>query len=104
MKHNFYCKEFYLTVCNLQLALTTTALLILIVTSRTHPYTQSFANTVEWLIMLDLVLLSAFFVNFNQQKHNEENSAAVVMLILPFIYFGLYLIVKILQMLWSVIV
>ena len=76
----------------------------MIVTSRAHPYTQSLANMVEWLMMLDLVLLSAYFVNFNQQKHYKENSAAVAMLILPFIYFGLYLIAKILQMLWSVIV
>ena len=55
-------------------------------------------------MMLDLVLLSAYFVNFNQQKHYKENSAAVAMLILPFIYFGLYLIAKILQTLWSAIV
>ena len=84
----------------LQLALTISALLILIVTSRTHPYTQIWANMVNWLILLDLVLLSAYFVNFNQQKHSNDNSVAIMLLLLPFIYLGLYLIAKILQLLW----
>lgn len=57
---------------------------------------------VDWLIMLDLVLLSAYFVNFNQLNHNVEKSAAIVLLILPFAYFGLYLIAKIVQILWLV--
>ena len=57
---------------------------------------------VDWLIMLDLVLLSAYFVNFNQLNHNEEKPAAIVLLILPFAYFGLYMIAKIIQILWLV--
>ena len=57
---------------------------------------------VNWLILLDLVLLSAYFVNFNQQKQSEDSSAAIILLLLPFIYLGLYLIVKILQILWYV--
>lgn len=80
-----------------QLALTISALVILIVTSRTHPYTQMWANMVDWLIMLDLAVLSAYFVNFNQ-LHNDD--FAIVLLILPFIYFSLYVIVKILYKLW----
>ena len=77
-----------------------TALLILVITARVRPYAYSYhwVNLVEVLILLDLVLLSAYFLDNEQLLDTANNDFAIVLLILPFIYFGLYILFKIFDM------
>ena len=58
------------------------------------------ANLVEWLIMLDLVLISACFLNTEQGAHADSDYLAILLLILPFIYYVLYLMFKIIEVFW----
>jgi len=80
-----------------QIALTFTALLILIITARVRPYAYNckWVNFFEVLILLDLVLLSAYFLDNEQLLDTANNDFAVLLLVLPFIYCGLYILFKI---------
>ena len=80
-----------------QFSLTTVALLILVITSRVHPYTNKWANFAEGLILLDLVFISAYFLNYNRLSNASNDKFVIMLLILPFIYFFLYLMIKILR-------
>ena len=75
--------------------MTLTAVSILMVTARVQPYTQKWVNLVEGLILLDLVLITAFFLDIDQLLHSTNNSFAIVLLVLPFIYFLTYMLIKI---------
>ena len=68
--------------------------MILVITSRVHPYTEKRANLVEWLIMLDFVLISSCYLNADIGVHADSDNLAVLLLLLPFIYCLLYLICK----------
>ena len=81
----------------IQFALTTVALLILVITSRTHPYTKKWANFAEGLILLDLVFISAYFLDYNRLSSTSDNTFVIVLLILPFIHFFIYLLIKALR-------
>ena len=87
----------YIVIFYSQLALTTVALLILVITSRIHPYTKKWANFAEGLILLDLVFISAYFLDYNRLSSATNHNFVIVLLILPFIYFFLYLLIKVLR-------
>lgn len=66
------------------------------ITSRIQPYTRRWANFAEGLILLDLVFISAYFLDYNRLSTTSNSSFIVALLILPFIYFFLYLLMIIL--------
>ena len=66
---------------------------MLVVTSKVYPYTDNWVNFVEVLILLDLVLIAAYFLDTGQANDNS----AIFLLILPFIYLLLYFLVVVLQ-------
>jgi len=80
--------------------MTLTAVSILIMTARVHPYTQKWVNVAEGLILLDLVLITAFFLDNGQLLHSTNNSFAIILLVLPFIYFLLYVLIKVAILFW----
>ena len=73
------------------------ALLMLVITSRTQPYIKHWANVAEGLILLDLVFVSAYFLDYNRLSSTSDDNFVIVLLILPFIYFFLYLLIKLLR-------
>ena len=104
--NNYIIRSSHLYDCNVcisrfiisqQFALTIVALLILVITARVHPYTETWENYFEGLILLDLVFISAYFLDNNRLSSTSNSSFVIVLLILPFIYFFLYLLVKILR-------
>ena len=86
---------FMYVIVILQLAVTVNALLILTITLRVHPYDQNWVNLTEGFILLDLVLISAYFLDNNRLSNTANNDIVVVLLILPFIYSMLYFLTKI---------
>jgi len=96
----FHCTN--LLYISTQFALTIASLLILVITSRVRPYTDKWVNFVEVLILLNLVLLSAYFLDNKRLPSTANNDFAVVLLIIPFIYFSLYLLTKIITRCWYV--
>lgn len=80
--------------------MTLTAISILIMTARVQPYTQKWINVIEGLILLDLALITAFFLDNDQLLHSTKNSFAIVLLVLPFVYFLIYIVVKVFILLW----
>ena len=75
--------------------MTITALLMLTVMLRAHPYDQKWVNCAEGLILLDIVLIAAYFLDNHRLLSTANNDIAVVLFILPFIYFVLYSLIKI---------
>jgi len=73
-----------------------TALLILVITSRMQPYTNKWANFAEGLILLDLVVISAYYLDNDHLSSTADNAFPIVLLVLPFGYFLFYLLIKLL--------
>ena len=92
------CSSNALFIFRSQFALTIVTLLILVMTSRVHPYTKKWANFAEGLILLDLVFISAYFLDYDRLSSAYNNSIIIILLILPFIYFFLYLLIKVLRL------
>ena len=69
------------------------AVLMLVITSRVQPYTHKWVGVIEALILLDLIIISID----NKQFKNED--FAVILLVLPFIYFLIFSVIKILSFL-----
>ena len=66
------------------------------ITARVRPYTHKWVNIVEGLMLLDLVLISAYFLDIEGDK---RNGFSIFLLILPFIFFTLYMTIKTLSFL-----
>ena len=79
----YYLLQFLLTIC---------AILILLITSRVHPYNKWTVNLIECLILLDLVLIAAYFVNNNQSVTGSR--FARFLFVLPYIYMIIYVVTK----------
>ena len=75
--------------------MTFVALLILMITSRVHPYTKKSANVAESLILLDLVLITAYFLDYN--RLSSISGFVIFLLVLPYTYFLSYLLIKLLR-------
>ena len=84
--------------CGLQFALTLAAILILVITSRVCPYTKQWVNFVECSILLDLILITAYFLDNDQLLSTSNNDAAIILLVLPFVYFLMYISIKIVML------
>ena len=86
---------FHIFIVHSQFALTAVALLMLVITSRIHPYTKKWTNIAEALVLLDLVFISAYFLDSNRLSSTSDLIS--VLLVLPYIYCFLYLLIKILR-------
>ena len=78
--------------CSLQFALALCAIFILLITSRIHPYNKWTVNFIECLILLDFVLIAAYFVN--NDRLVTGSSFAIFLFILPYIYMLIYVVIK----------
>ena len=76
----------------LQYSLTVCAILTLIITSRVHPYDRWGVNLIECVILLDLVLIAALFVDTNQSV--TGSSFGRFLFILPYIFLVIYVVTK----------
>ena len=64
---------------------------MLVITARVRPYAHKWVNIVEGLMLLDLVLISAYFLDSGGDKSDDFS---IFLLILPFIFFALYMMIK----------
>ena len=72
--------------------MTLCAIFILLITSRIHPYSKWIVNLIECLILLDLVLIAAYFVNTDQSV--TGSGFATFLFVLPYIYMLIYVVTK----------
>ena len=78
----------------LQFAMFFCAAVFLLITSRVHPYDKWRVNLVEWLMLLDLVLITAYFANSTQPHAVDGSSFGTFLFVLPYTFLLVYLVVK----------
>jgi len=65
-----------------------------------HPYDEERSNLIEGLILLDLLVLTGLFLNTGDQARSDTSRLAILLLLLPFIYAGLYIILSFISIIW----
>lgn len=88
----------------LQLALLFAGILVFFTFACSKPYNSMKANIIEAFVLLDLLLLTALFLNTNRQNQNSVKPFATALLLLPFIGIGFYILVKLFSYAWSVLI
>jgi len=66
----------------------------LLITSRVHPYDKWIVNLVEWLMLLDLILITAYFANSAQPQAVDGSSFGTLLFVLPYIFMVVYIVLK----------
>ena len=74
--------------------------IIFFVFACSQPYNEKRANIIESLILLDLLILTSLFLNTADQSLNDVSNLAAVLLIIPFLFGFLYILVKVISILW----
>ena len=75
----------------LQVAMFICAVIFLLITSRICPYDKWRVNLVEWLILLNLVVITAYFAS---TQSVDRSSFGTFIFVLPYVYLLTYLVIK----------
>lgn len=92
----------YINPDYIQIALLFTSLVVFVIFARSKPYTSTRSNVIEGLVLLDLILITALFLNRHEstQIGRELRLVAVILLLLPFITVFLYIATKLWIIIW----
>ena len=77
--------------------------MVYVISVLVKPYKSSVANVVEAMVLTDLLLLTALFLNTDRQEKAAIEPLSQLLLLLPFIAAGLYATLKIISMIWLVL-
>jgi len=75
----------------------------LLITSRVHPYDKWIVNLVEWLMLLDLILITAYFANSAQPQAFDGSSFGTLLFVLPYIFMVVYMVLKCIRLVYKYI-
>lgn len=84
----------------LQFALFCSGLLVFLTVAFAQPYTSKVANINEALLLLDLLLISALYLNTNSLVLERVRPIALTLLLIPFVVGITYLVCKVATHIW----
>ena len=64
------------------------------------PYQTRVANLIEALVLIDLLLLTSLFLNTSEQAQAAVRPLSQLLLLLPFISVTIYIIMRIIGLIW----
>ena len=79
------------------------ATIFLLVSSRIQPYDEWRVNVVEWLILLDLALIAAYFASDIQPHAVQGSSFGTFLFVLPYTFLLAYLVGKCFRLVFIII-
>lgn len=84
----------------LQLLLTIISIVCLIITARLHPYKNYWNNLIETLMLIDLMLITAYYLPDSSRSVASGDVFGIILLVAPFVYCIFYVVISVTKRLW----